>query len=88
MRQSHIHFAELTAHITPYNRDLLASLAERGLTPQDPQASAAVMLEIARQAQMLAFNDLFWFIGICTLGIVPVVFFMSRPKTAGVVVPH
>ena len=46
------------------------------------------MLEIARQAQMLAFNDLFWFIGICTLGIVPVVFFMSRPKTAGVVVPH
>ncbi len=88
VRQSHIHFAELTAHITPYNRDLLASLAERGLTPQDPQASAAVMLEIARQAQMLAFNDLFWFIGICTLGIVPVVFFMSRPKTAGVVVPH
>lgn len=88
VRQSHIHFAELTAHITPYNRDLLASLAERGLTLQDPQAGAAVMLEIARQAQMLAFNDLFWFIGICTLGIVPVVFFMSRPKTAGVVVPH
>jgi DHA2 family multidrug resistance protein len=48
VRQAHIHFAELTAHITPYNRDLLPYLSERGLTPQDPQAGAAVMQEIAR----------------------------------------
>ena len=88
VRQAHIHFAELTAHITPYNRDLLPYLSERGLTPQDPQAGAALMQEIARQAQMMAFDDLFWFIGICTLLIVPVVFFMSRPKTTGVVVAH
>lgn len=46
------------------------------------------MQEIARQAQMLAFDDIFWFIGICTLAIVPVIFFMSRPKTTGVVVAH
>jgi DHA2 family multidrug resistance protein len=88
VRQAHIHFAELTAHITPYNRDLLPYLSERGLTPQDPQAGAALMQEVARQAQMMAFDDLFWFIGICTLLIVPVVFFMSRPKTTGVVVAH
>ena len=88
VRQAHIHFAELTAHITPYNRDLLPYLTERGLTPQDPQAGAAVMHEIARQAQMLAFNDMFWFIGLCTLAILPVVFFMSRPKTTGLVVAH
>ena len=88
VRQAHIHFAELTAHITPYNRDLLPYLTERGLTPQDPQAGAAVMHEIARQAQMLAFNDMFWFIGLCTLAILPVVFFMSRPKSTGLVVAH
>lgn len=88
VRQAHIHFAELTAHITPYNQDLLPYLTERGLTPLDPEAGPALMNEIARQAQILAFNDIFWFIGICALVILPVVFFMSRPKTTGVVVAH
>lgn len=88
VRQVHIHFAELTAHITPYNRDILPYLTERGLSPEDPQAGAAVMHEIARQAQMLAFNDIFWFVGLCSLAILPVVLFMARPKTTGVVVAH
>gem|GEM_PF-3938061 len=33
-------------------------------------------------------NDMFWFVGICSRVILPVVFFMSRSTTTGVVVAH
>jgi DHA2 family multidrug resistance protein len=46
-----------------------------------------VALEIGRQAQMLAFIDLFWFIGLVTFAILPLVFLMKKPKTAGVFIP-
>jgi DHA2 family multidrug resistance protein len=88
VRQTHIHFAELTAHITPYNQELLPYLGEFGLTPHSPEAAPAIAYELARQAQMLAFNDIFWFIGICTLAILPVLFLMSRPKKVGLVPAH
>ena len=88
VRQAHIHFAELTAHITPYNQEILPYLAERGLTPLSPEAGPAITYEIARQAQMLAFNDVFWFIGIVTLAITPVLFFMTRPKSVSLVPAH
>lgn len=88
VRQTHIHFAELTAHITPFNKELLPYLAERGLDPFSPQAGPAITYEIGRQAQMLAFNDLFWFIGIITLAITPVLFFMTRPKNVDLVPAH
>ena len=88
VRQSQIHFNELTAHITPFNRDLIPYLAERGLTPYSPQAAPAVAYEIGRQAQMLAFNDMFWFIGLATLAITPVLFFMTRPKNVSLVPAH
>ncbi len=62
VRQTQIHFTELTAHVTPYSRDFVPYLAQHGLNPYSPQAAPLVVHEIARQAQMLAFNDLFWFI--------------------------
>ena len=31
VRQTQIHFAELTAHVTPYNRDLVPYLSQHGL---------------------------------------------------------
>jgi len=88
VRQAHIHFAELTAHITPYNQNIVPYLADRGLTPLSPQAGSLIGHEIARQAQMLAFNDMFWFIGIVTLAITPVLFFMTRPKEVSLVPAH
>ncbi|MBC8013144.1 MAG: DHA2 family efflux MFS transporter permease subunit [Methyloceanibacter sp.] len=88
VRQSQIHFNELTAHITPFNRDLIPYLAERGLTPYSPQAAPAVVYEIARQAQMLAFNDIFWFIAVVTLAIIPVLFLMKRPERVQLVPAH
>jgi DHA2 family multidrug resistance protein len=88
VRQTQIHWAELTAHINPYNPALPPYLAEHHLTPYSPQAPFLVTHEIARQAQMLAFNDLFWFIGIVTLGIIPLVFLMTRPKSVSLVPAH
>ena len=85
VRQSQIHFNELTAHITPFNRDLVPYLAERGLGPLSPEAGPAVVQEITRQAYMLAFNDIFWFIAVVTLAIIPLVFLMKRPEKMSLV---
>ncbi|HUU67410.1 MAG TPA: DHA2 family efflux MFS transporter permease subunit [Methyloceanibacter sp.] len=88
VRQAHIHFAELTAHITPFNQNIVPYLADRGLSPFSPQAGPLIGHDIARQAQMLAFNDMFWFIAIVTLAITPVLFFMTRPKEVSLVPAH
>jgi DHA2 family multidrug resistance protein len=88
VRQTQIHFNELTAHITPYNHNVLPYLSEHGLTPYSPQSAPLLMHEIGRQAQMLAFNDMFWFIAIVTLAIIPLVFLMKRPERVELVPAH
>ena len=40
------------------------------------------------QAQMLAFNDLFWFIGVVTLAIIPLIFLMKKPEKVELVPAH
>ena len=37
---------------------------------------------------MLAFNDLFWFIGLVTLTIIPMIFAMTRPEKVSLVPAH
>jgi MFS transporter, DHA2 family, multidrug resistance protein len=88
VRQAQIHFAELTAHITPYNPALLPYLSQYGLNPHSPQSGPLVAHEIADQAQMLAFNDLFWFIGVVTLAIIPLIFIMKKPEKVELVPAH
>ena len=85
VRQTQIHWGELTANITPFNRELIPYLAQHGLTPYSPTAAPLVTYEIARQAEMLAFNDLFWFIAIVTLAIIPLLFFMTKPEKVALV---
>ena len=85
VRQAHIHFNELTAHITPYNSDLVPYLGQHGLSPYSPEAAPLVVHEIARQAQMLAFNDIFWFIAMVTFAIIPLIFLMKRPERVSLV---
>ena len=85
VRQTQIHFSELTAHITPYNRDIIPYLGQYGLSPYSPEAAPLIMHEVGRQAQMLAFNDIFWFIAMVTLAIIPLVFLMKRPERVSLV---
>ena len=87
VRQSHVHFNELSAHITPFNRDLIPYLGQYGLTPYSPQSGPLIAHEIGRQAQMLAFNDVFWFIAMVTLAIIPLIFLMKKPEKVSLVPP-
>ena len=41
VRQAQIHFDELTAHITPFNRELMPYLSQFGLNPYSPQSAPA-----------------------------------------------
>jgi DHA2 family multidrug resistance protein len=54
---------------------------------QSPTTAVAVAQEIARQAQMLAFVDLFWFIGLVTLAILPLLLIMKKPASNVLLVP-
>jgi len=85
VRQTQVHFNELTGYITPYNRDLIPYLGQFGLSPYSPEAAPLVAHEIGRQAQMLAFNDIFWFIAVVTIAIIPLLFFMKRPEKVSLV---
>ena len=85
VQQSQVHWNELSAHITPFNLDLLPYLQQYGLGPYSPQSGLVVGGEIARQSSMLAFNELFWFIGLVTLAIIPLLFFMKRPAKISLV---
>ena len=87
VRQTQVHWGDLITHINPYNPEVPPYLNSLGLNPQSPSSITAVALEIGRQAQMLAFIDLFWFIGLVTFAILPLVFLMKKPKTAGVFIP-
>ena len=87
VRQTQVHWGDLITHINPYNPAVPPYLNSLGLNPQSPSSITAVALEIGRQAQMLAFIDLFWFIGLVTFAILPLVFLMKKPKTAGVFIP-
>jgi MFS transporter, DHA2 family, multidrug resistance protein len=87
VRQTQVHWGDLITHITPFNPVVPPYLSAHGLDVQAPGSMSTVALEIGRQAQMLAFIDLFWFIGMVTFAILPLLFLMKRPKTTGVFIP-
>jgi MFS transporter, DHA2 family, multidrug resistance protein len=87
VRQTQVHWDYLIGHISPFNPAVPPYFAAHGLDLRAPNSMSIVALEIARQAQMLAFIDLFWFIGFVTFAILPLVLMMKRPKTSGVFIP-
>jgi DHA2 family multidrug resistance protein len=62
--------------------------ANTGLTAHSPKAQPLIIHEIGRQAQMLAFNDVFWFIAIFTLAIIPLIFLLKRPEKVSPIPAH
>jgi DHA2 family multidrug resistance protein len=87
VRQGQVHWDELIANINPFNPALPPYIAALGLNPQSPVTIAAMAQEIGRQAQMLAFVDLFWFIGLVTLAILPLLLMMQRPRSTSLLIP-
>jgi len=83
VRQGQVHWAHLLENLNPFNPAVAPYLAGSGLTMSSPGAIKMIALGVARQAQMQAFIDLFWFIGWVTFALLPLVFLMKRPERKG-----
>jgi DHA2 family multidrug resistance protein len=89
VRQGQIHGENLISHVSPFNPAVpsyLSALAGQGLDFRSPSIMAAMAKEIGRQAQMLAFNDLFWFLGWFAVAMLPLLLVMKRPAKAGLAI--
>jgi MFS transporter, DHA2 family, multidrug resistance protein len=88
VRQSQIHWENLINHVNPFNPALppyFSALVAQGLNLQSPSTMVVVAQEIGRQAQMLAFNNLFWFLGWFAIAMLPLLLVMKRPEKVGLV---
>jgi DHA2 family multidrug resistance protein len=89
-RRAQLHQSRLVEHLTPYDaayRDSLAGAARlmtlHGASPPDAAAAAHGMIygSMVRQAHMLAFVDVFWFMGVLFLGIIPLMLLIKNVKS-------
>jgi DHA2 family multidrug resistance protein len=90
-RRAQYHQSVLVSHMTPYDapyREALskAALAAQaaGASPPDAGAQAHGMLYgmVLKQANMLAFSDAFWVMGVLFLIIIPLMFLMKKTSPA------
>ena len=89
VRQSQINWENLINHVSPFNPAVpayLSALTAQGLDYQAPSTMALMAQEIGRQAQMLAFNDLFWLLGWFAVAMLPLLLVMKRAEKAGLVI--
>jgi len=78
--RTQFHWNTLAAHITPFNPQAQAWLLPFGVTPETTEGAALLAAQVARQAQMLAFQDVFWITGLAAFLMLPMVFVIERPK--------
>jgi DHA2 family multidrug resistance protein len=83
VRQGQVHWTLLIQNLNPFNPAVAPYLAGSGQNISSPGTMKMIALEVARQAQMQAFIDLFWFIGWVTFALLPLVFLMKRPERKG-----
>jgi DHA2 family multidrug resistance protein len=90
-RRQQFHQHTLVAHLTPYDNDyvaalqgLAATLMHHGVGAAQAAAQAQAMIYgmVQRQAAMLAFVDVFYFLGVTFLVIIPLMFLIRKT------VPH
>jgi DHA2 family multidrug resistance protein len=89
VREAEINGETLLDHVNPFNpavSDYLSSLMLQGFGPRSPGTLALLTQEIGRQAKMLAFNDLFWFLGWFSLAMLPLSVLMRRPTKTDLVI--
>jgi DHA2 family multidrug resistance protein len=87
-QRSQLHQTFLIERITPYSsalRDYGQQLQQMfpgqdPLAAKSPMALAGVYREVLRQANMLAFNDVFWLFAWLTAILVPLTVFMKRAR--------
>ena len=91
-RRAQVHQAILVAHLTPFDAPYGAALqgAGQALMTQGSnpnlahlQAQGLVYGNLLRQANMLAYVDVFWLLGLTFLAMIPFMFFMKSAKPHG-----
>ncbi len=83
VRQGQVHWQTLIGYITPFDPALLPYQSALDL---HGEGTLMVMAgEIRRQAEMQAFNDLFWLIGWINLAILPLLLLGRRPERRALV---
>jgi MFS family permease len=97
VRKSQLHINILGEHVNPANplarqtvdgmRGLFMSQGKDAATATR-QAYGAVWGMVQRQAAMLAYNDVFRFLALTFVAMLPLLFLMRKPKKGGAVMAH
>jgi DHA2 family multidrug resistance protein len=87
VRREQFHQARLVARLTPLNpvyahgiHSLTQTLTARGASPAAAarMAIGALYQMVQRQADMMAFNDVFWALAVFIVVVLPIVFLLKR----------
>jgi len=76
------------ADISVSNEGIRVARNGAGIRPVTVTTAPFPVFPTDQQAQLMAFNDLFWFIGLVTLAIIPLLFFMKKPEKVALVPAH
>ncbi len=79
-RRSEYHWQVLGQRVTAHSPTVQTWLSARGLTIDDPAAGASLVGAVMRQAQLLAFGDMFVFVTLIVILLAPLVIFLRRTK--------
>jgi DHA2 family multidrug resistance protein len=96
-RRAQHHQVNLAGHLSPGNprfqsmlQGMTQTLQGRGFSPADAMHKAYGLLQgtLFRQANMLAYLDCFWLLGVATLGMIPLVFLMKKTRPGSSMAVH
>lgn len=87
LQRMQFHWGTLVGHMTPYNPATIAYLAPYGVSPQTAEGASILTAQVAVQAQMLAFQDVFMLTGWAAFIMLPVVLLMHRPVAGSAPAP-
>jgi DHA2 family multidrug resistance protein len=74
--------AQLSEHVTPFNRALQSGTAALFWGPGTPFGLANIDAQVNHQAQIIAYSNDFMLMCLICLPMLPLLFFMRRPKPA------
>ena len=80
VNRTQFHWQSLVANATPFNPALYDYFKPLNLSPKSEEAAAILAETISAQAQMLAYQDVFFLTGWAALIMVPLMFIIQKPN--------
>ena len=90
LKQCHSHLAPYDGRMTQAIDNLSGRLASSGLPPGVAEDSAIKMLSgaVHRQATMMAYNDVFWMMGLCFVLCLPLLLLLGERRVRSAPIPR